>query len=93
MDKLITEFENKVFATKKMGRAFMDRYLKKVWTILSNIHDNNVVKGSEFEICFAFLVSFLRVIKNLHPSEAKVTSMDSFLLSNCQIYSFIVDMA
>ena len=29
-DKLMKEFENKVLDTKKAGRAFMDKYLKKV---------------------------------------------------------------
>ena len=30
VDKLITEFENRVFSTKKAGRKFMDDYLKEV---------------------------------------------------------------
>ena len=30
VDKLITEFENRVFSTKKAGRKFMDDFLKEV---------------------------------------------------------------
>ena len=30
VDKLITEFENRVFSTKKAGRKFMDDYLKEI---------------------------------------------------------------
>ena len=30
VDKLMTEFENRVFLTKKAGRRFIDEFLKKV---------------------------------------------------------------
>ena len=34
VDKLLTEFENRVFLTKKAGRKWMDNYLKKVLYLL-----------------------------------------------------------
>ena len=30
VDKIMTEFENRVFVTKKVGKKWMDSYLKKV---------------------------------------------------------------
>ena len=30
VEKLLKEFENRVYTTKKIGKKFMDNYLKKV---------------------------------------------------------------
>ena len=52
MDKLLKEFENCVFPTKKAGRSFMDNYLKKVAIERKSYQGAHSLEVSDFHSLF-----------------------------------------
>ena len=64
VDKIMKEFENRVFPTKKAGRKFMDNYLKEVAIVRKSYQGSQSLEVSHFKI-------LVKIIQNIISGQSK----------------------